>query len=219
MSKENERLYLKEISALKREYEGKIDILCGLEADLFSEFDKSEFEYIIGSVHYFCYGDFMLDVDLSSEEMKRAIGYYGSPEKTVEAYYSNVKKIKAVTDCDIIGHFDLITKYQDKEKLFDTDSKHYIEAAIDAVDTLLQTDVVFEVNSGAMSNGLKKSPYPAPFILKRIKEKGGSIILSGDAHRTDTLCYGFENSIRLVKSIGFTSVKTLTKNGFKDIKL
>ena len=217
MSKQNTCQYVSEITKLKREYEGKIDILCGLEADLNSEFDKSLFDYVIGSVHYFSYGDIKLNVDNSISETKRAIEYYGSPDKTAEVYYSNVKKLKAVTDCDIIGHFDIITKFEDKEKLFDTDGKYYIDLALDAVDALVDTGVVFEINTGAMARGYRQSPYPAPFILKRIKEKGGSIILNGDAHSATTLCYRFDTALEYVKSVGFTSVKTLTKNGFADV--
>jgi histidinol-phosphatase (PHP family) len=44
--------YRNEIRTLAREYEGKIDIFCGLEYDFYSEFAPEGFDYLIGSVHY-----------------------------------------------------------------------------------------------------------------------------------------------------------------------
>ena len=52
MTGDNVRKYIDEISGLKEKYRGRIEILCGIEQDFYSEQDVSAFDYVIGSVHY-----------------------------------------------------------------------------------------------------------------------------------------------------------------------
>ena len=56
----------------------------------------------------------------------------------------------------------------------------------------MQEGVPFEINTGAISKGYRTEPYPAKNIRDYIRQQGGRFILSSDSHRTDTLCYGFE---------------------------
>lgn len=42
-----------------------------------------------------------------------------------------------------------------------------------------------------MSRGWRSAPYPAPFLLKRLKELSGRIVLSSDSHSAAALLYGF----------------------------
>ncbi|MBQ3999858.1 MAG: hypothetical protein II643_02550 [Oscillospiraceae bacterium] len=76
--------------------------------------------------------------------------------------------------------------------LFDEEDPRYIAAWRGALEKLLKTGAVFEINTGAMSRGYRTSPYPAPAILDEIKKGGGSLILSSDSHSPQTLLYGFE---------------------------
>lgn len=219
MTEENTAKYIKEITALKEEFDGKIDILLGLEADLHSVFDRGLFDYVIGSVHYYEKDGLKIGVDDCAERTLEAAILFGGTDELARMYFNDVARVKTVTGCDIIGHFDLLSKFDETKPVFLPYSKAYKDSAIDAVDELLKTDAVFEVNTGAISRGYRTAPYPAPFILKRICEKGGSVILTGDAHSKDTLCYKFDEAIEYVRECGFDSVKTLTKSGFKDIKI
>ena len=45
--------YVKEITSLKEEFKSKIEIYLGLEEDAFSLADRTKFDYIIGSCHYY----------------------------------------------------------------------------------------------------------------------------------------------------------------------
>lgn len=76
--------------------------------------------------------------------------------------------------------------------LFDEEDPRYIAAWRGALEKLLKTGAVFEINTGAMSRGYRTSPYPAPAILEAVKKGGGSLILSSDSHSPQTLLYGFE---------------------------
>ena len=74
---------------------------------------------------------------------------------------------------------------------------------------------LFEINSGAISRGYKKSPYPDVFILKELNRIGGKVILTSDCHNKDFLDCGYETSIELLKGCGFSEVYTIGKNGFE----
>ena len=48
------------------------------------------------------------------------------------------------------------------------------------------------MNTGAISRGYRTHPYPGAAMLRYIADKGGSVILTGDSHSKNTLCYAFE---------------------------
>ena len=221
MSKENTEKYIAEITALKEKYKDKICVFCGIEKDYYSKIDDSCFDYVIGSVHYTKTQGKYLDIDLSAENFCDNVKefYGGNFYAFCNDYYKNVADVYNKTKCDIIGHIDLITKFNEGNALFDESDKRYTDSAIFAVDELLKNDVIFEINTGAISRGYRLKPYPAMFILKRIFEKKGNIILSGDTHSKENLCFYFEKSVEYIKSVGFKTIKVLTKKGFIDYKI
>ena len=52
MTQSRTALYKAQIAKLKERYAGKLDILCGLEWDLFSDDNPADYDYWIGSCHY-----------------------------------------------------------------------------------------------------------------------------------------------------------------------
>ena len=74
MTRETAEKYRQEIRRLQSEYSHRINILCGLEMDYFSEQDTSQFDYTIGSVHYvFCKNGEYCPVDEAPEITEKAI--------------------------------------------------------------------------------------------------------------------------------------------------
>jgi histidinol-phosphatase (PHP family) len=62
-------------------------------------------------------------------------------------------------------------------------------------------------------------PYPSPFLIKALFERGGEVILSSDSHDCPSICYQFDEMAELLKSCGFRYAKTLTRSGLKDVAL
>lgn len=189
IKKETVEEYIKEIEGLKAKYGDKIKILCGIEQDLYSGMPEYDFDYVIGSVHYIKLGDEYITVDNTTEELKRAASKYfgGDFYSLVEEYYRLVGMVAERTGADIIGHFDLITKFQEKEPLFDEKDERYIKAWQKAIDKLIEANIPFEINYGAISRGYRTTPYPSKDIQEYIAKKGGKLILSSDSHHIDTI--------------------------------
>lgn len=189
LKKKSVKEYIKEIESLKTKYSDKIKILCGIEQDLYSGIPEYDFDYVIGSVHYIKLGDEYVAVDNTAEELKDAANKYfgGDIYHLLEEYYRLVGMVVEKTGADIIGHFDLITKFQEKEPLFDEKDERYIKAWQSAADKLIEADIPFEINYGAISRGYRTTPYPSKEIQAYILEKGGRFILSSDSHHKDTI--------------------------------
>ena len=211
--------YRSEISALKEKYRGKIRVWLGLEKDYFSTDDNDAYDYVIGSVHSVLKNGQHFAVDESADVIKNAVEneYQGDYLLFIKDYYKEVSDLVRKTDCDIIGHFDLISKYFDVLGI--KENEDYLSVAFTALEELIPYGKPFEINTGAIARGTKKLPYPTFKILKRINELGGKIIFSSDCHNKEYLdCY-FKESLEMAKEAGFTKRSVITENGFIEIGL
>ncbi len=220
-SPERQQEYKQEIYRLKNIYADRIKILCGIEQDSHSGIPTDVYDYVIGSVHYINLGGELCCVDLSAQTTLNAIRMHcgGDPIAYAKAYFEAVARVESDTQCDIVGHFDLLTKFNERTAIFDTSDPRYIKAGLEALDALLEKDVIFEVNTGAMARGYRTTPYPAPIFLRRIAEKRGNVTLNADAHRKEYLTYGFDVALQILKASGIGSVLTMTKAGWKNIAI
>ena len=193
--------YHSEIDRLKEKYSNKIKVFKGLEIDYFSNDDKSDYEYVIASVHYL-YGDekyYSLDFNLEKQLMYINECCNGNKNVFAKNYYEilikHVKNLKP----DIVGHVDVITKFG----LFDEDNAEYREISKNAVKEIIKYCNVFEMNTGAISRKKRTIPYPERYLLEEILKLGGEIVLSSDAHSISAIdCY-FNECIEILKDIGF----------------
>ncbi len=201
--------YISEINMLKEKYKGKIKILCGVEQDYYSNFSRMGFDYIIGSVHYIKCGEEYIAIDESKEILIDAANRYfdGDIYSLCEEYFRLVGNVVGKTDADIIGHFDLISKFNEDGSLFDENHPRYVAAYTAALDKLLETEAPFEVNTGAISRGYRTRPYPSYAQLEYIAKKEGTVILNSDAHSAETLCHEFEKWYAECEKIG-VKIKT-----------
>ncbi len=185
--------YRREIARLKKKYAGQIRVLCGLERDFISD-DFGAYDYVIGSVHLLTMPDgHHVSVDWTAEKQWEGVEKYfgGDWYAFAEAYYATEAKVVEVTKCDIIGHFDLITKFIEQEPRFDVLHPRYERAWKQAADILLKTGKPFELNNGAISRGYRTEPYPAREIRDYIRQHGGKMLLSSDSHSKDTIGFRF----------------------------
>ena len=73
---------------------------------------------------------------------------------------------------------------------------------------------IFEVNTGAMSRGYRTAPYPAPHLLEALREMGGKITFTADAHSRENLTFAFEQAEAAARAAGFRELWEFDGAGF-----
>lgn len=225
MTKENLTEYISDIKRVKKKYASKIDILCGIEldADFSKDINLNEFDYTIASVHQLHGKGKIYSVDLSPDELTESVNYLfdGDWYKMSEHYFNSLAEFAVSDDFDVVGHFDLITKFNGQTPLFDENNEYYKAYALKAIDRILdcKPDILFEVNTGAMYRKGNPKPYPAEFMMKHINKRGGQITITSDSHCCESLDFAFDKMVDYCKNCGFTEAYYLTSQGRKKYSL
>ncbi len=216
--------YIRAIERVKGEYEGKIKIYLGLELDRYSEghIPDYKFDYTIASTHYAVYKGEKICYDISVEHSRDIINrlLLGDGMMYARLYYETLADMPNHIGGDFVGHFDILTKYEEKAPdLFDTGSPVYRKMALGALHALRERYDFFEINTGTIGRGYKSVPYPAPFILDEMKRLGCKMLISTDCHNKAHLATGFDLSVELLRAHGFTELYDLTPSGFVGRKI
>lgn len=213
--------YRREVLRLKQTCGDRLGILLGIEQDLFAEGDPTGYDYVIGSVHYMLLDGEYYAVDLSPEQTNEIVRRYfgGDVYRYLRHYYEMMAQMASKVPLDIVGHFDLISKFNEGGCLFDESDPRYLRYAIDALDALLEKDLVFEINTGAISRGYRRTPYPSPIFLHRIAEKRGRVTFNSDAHRKENLLFGYADALHIARAAGLGALTVMTRDGWREFSL
>ena len=205
LTEEKTEQYIRDVRSLQQKYGNRIKIYCGLELDSYAPIPEAgTFDFYIGSVHYVKFGEDYVVMDEGNDNLRRGAELHcdGDVYAIAEAYFERV--VEAVRRCDaaIIGHFDVISKFQELDPIFDENHPRYKAAWRKALDTLIPMNKVFEVNVGAISRGKRTTPYPSRPILQEIAARGGNLMLTGDTHQKENLCFQFEHWAEEIGKMG-----------------
>lgn len=216
MREEDVPRYCREVLALREKYAGALDIFLGLEQDILSPEPEGPYDYLIGSVHALKRGEELLSVDESEQALRRNVERWfgGDMLAFAREYYEQVGRVAERTGCQIVGHLDLVCKFNEGDRLFDTGVPLYRQAVLGALEELKDRSVILEINTGAMSRGYRAQPYPAPWILREAREMGFPICITSDAHSAGQLMYAFDQAARLARACGYEEAMYLTGKGF-----
>lgn len=219
LSEEGQKNYIAYISSLKEKYKDRIELYCGIEQEYYSFTSVEGFDYVIGSLHHLELDGEYYAVDWKVEcILEAARKYFGGDTLSVaEEYFRTEANMYERTKCDIIGHFDLVAKMNERCSLFDTRSERYRKAWQNAADRLLLCGKPFEINTGAISRGYTSVPYPSPEIVRYLARRGAKFVLSSDCHRKENLCFGFDEWKEKYSALGaeiidFSPLYTVDKN-------
>lgn len=231
--------YAQEICRLQAAYRDQIDILRGAELDnVYAPSCAPGAEYTIGSTHFVpvpgssvwsapaAFGTHregsenwdLIGVDgnisLLHDQCRQ---YYGGDFYALSAdYYRFEAMVAARLHPTFIGHFDLITRFNDLSRadgghFLDETSERYLLPARRAMEALVSYGLPFEINCGAVNRGRKKELYPRPELLRHLHALGGEIVISADAHQKELLDGGFEEAMEVARWAGFTHMNLLVR--------
>ena len=194
--------YVTEARELADGYDGRLRILCGIEADYLqgaSSPDRRvyaayDLDYVIGSVHFVRAPDgAAVAVDASPRELADGIAAHfgGGAEALVRAYFAAVRESLAF-DFDVVGHPDLVRKFNLKHPYFDERAAWCREELERTADAIAASGKVVEVNTGAISRGWLDDAYPSAEFRALLRSRGVRFVLSSDAHSADALDCAFD---------------------------
>jgi len=217
---EDVETYIKKIREVSKENK-EIEIFTGIELDYLkgekplSKEWISQFDYTIGSLHYFKTAEKWEVIDKSKEDFKTIIN---------TIFSGDIKKLfreNSIQQCEmielykptILGHIDLITKFNAKGDLFNEEDKNFLHSIYDIIEMAKENDTIIEINTGAISRGYRELPYPSIPIIKRCRERGVRLTLNSDAHNRDGICGSFTTALEVAKECGVNELWRMKKFG------
>ena len=204
--------YFEEIQELKKEYRDKITIKQGLEfgmqthtvEDFQKLFDsyKSKLDFIILSCHQ------IEDKEFWTKEFQKG----KMPDEYNAEYYEEIYKvINNFKDYSILGHLDLIQRYnkQFEGEVYPFEKNKEVITKI--LKKVIEDGKGIEVNTSSFAYGLDDLT-PSRDILKLYYELGGKIITAGsDAHKAKDVGRHIKEIYNELKEIGFKEICTYEK--------
>lgn len=209
--------YIAEVNRLKEKYKDKIKIYLGIEEDRVGFVDRDKFDYIIGSMHSFISSDGKYySIDKNRDSFYECLALFGGDAIALaENYYREFCDYILKRKPDIVGHFDLITKFDEMGDALFSENEKYFEIAEKYLIKAIGSGSFFEVNTGAMSRGYRKTPYPHQRLLRVMKNEGAKMVLTSDCHAAESIDCAFELTKSILKDVGFTHTYVLTDQGWE----
>jgi histidinol-phosphatase (PHP family) len=208
--------YVETIRGLAEKHKGKIEVLCGVEADYLkgvtdpdsSRYAKWNFDYIIGSIHFLAVDGNAKDricIDHTPEILADGIRKYygGSAKEFLKAYFAAEREMVLAYDFDIVGHPDLPRKFNSKFRIFDETEQWYVDELASTADAIAASGKIVEINTGAISRGWRDDPYPSEKFIALLKERKVPLILSSDAHAAEGIDCAFDRFANLATITDF----------------
>lgn len=189
--------YIDEVLQLKKEYEGRIEVLLGLESDFFPEhaalykehYQSHPFDYTIGSVH------FVDDVSIFNKNRWTQL----TEEEQIavkERYYHLIQQSARSAMFNILGHIDAM------KANYPTFSDIPTPIIDDTLQVISEHQVAIEINTSGITK-MCGGWYPSDDILERALHYGVDVTFGSDAHKVERVGDQWEQVAAKLKEIGF----------------
>ena len=218
MTPEKTKQYIKDVRQAQQQAPNGLKIYLGIEEDSMAPIENVEdFDYVIGSVHYLEHNGKIYPIDYSQEQFDEMLkeGYQNDINALAKDYYLAIERQAQNPNIQIIGHLDLIAKYNEDQTYYCFDDPKILSYAKIAIEQLVKAGKIFEMNSGAMAREYRNSPYPSIELLKLIYEANGKILINTDCHDKEYLDYGMQICLDLAKQIGFKTLEIFNGKNFE----
>lgn len=218
MTPEKTKQYIQDVRQAQQQAPNGLKIYLGIEEDIMAPIENVEdFDYVIGSVHYLEHNGKIYPIDYSQEQFDEMLkeGYQNDINALAKDYYLAIERQAQNPNIQIIGHLDLIAKYNEDQSYYCFDDPKILSYAKVAIEQLVKAGKIFEMNSGAMAREYRNSPYPSIELLKLIYEANGKILINTDCHHKEYLDYGMQICLDLAKQIGFKTLEMFNGKNFE----
>ena len=209
------RRYADEAFRLRDAYRDRISLLVGFETERLPPADwqtrmreirdSAPFDYVVGSVHDI---DGMV-VDVSAERTAAIAEALGGREAMQIRYFRALAELVSTLRPEVVGHVDLIRKFDGPDARFAPAVMHEIERVLEAA---REANSALDVNCGAYRRGLGPV-YPLPQILERAHAMGLRVTLGDDSHGVGTVGVGLDACLAAIAAAGYEQLSYLERDG------
>ncbi len=176
----------------------EVDYLKGAEGWIEELSKMTDFDYLIGSVHYIS-SEWAVD---DPKHISRFTG--GVVEEIWDAYWKLYEKAIRTRLFDFMAHPDLPKKFGHRPN---GDLRRYYEPVIQA---LADTGTAFEINTAGLRKDVREL-YPARAFLELARSADIPILINSDAHDPSEVGAGFDQAVRLAREVGYTETLLFEK--------
>ncbi|MBD3305191.1 histidinol-phosphatase HisJ family protein [candidate division KSB3 bacterium] len=193
-------LYIKQVQRLQR-LTPSLPIKLGIEADYYSPSEESAtrdllvrypFDYVYGSVH-------LIDGWAIDDARNLARWKEVGVDTIYERYFAQLRLAAQSGLFDIMAHTDLAKKFQHKPT---KDISGIIE---ETIRTYKASGVAVEINTSGMRKPAQEI-YPAPNIIRLLKDYDIPIVFGSDAHRPEEIGKDFSLARTVAKACGHQEI-------------
>jgi histidinol-phosphatase (PHP family) len=200
--------YTAQARSIRARIGDRLDLLIGFETERLPPGDwvarmrglreEVKPDYIVGSVH---------DVeghviDFTPEKTREVAAELGGIEIMQTLYFEAVIDLVTALHPEVVGHIDLIRKFDGQSPSFSPRVRRRIDDALEAVRA---AGGVLEVNCATHRRGLGPV-YPLPDILARACQAGIGVTLGDDSHGAHDVGVGLDASMRAIANAGYREV-------------
>lgn len=205
--------YIAEARKLQAEFADRIELLVGFETEALPEDNWREamasisaqhpFDFIVGSVHS-VQGTY---VDYKPEITRALQQQLGGWDELCIAYFEEVAQLVETLRPPVVGHLDLVRRFEGHDFTFGPKVWPAIERALDVT---RQAGALLELNAAPVRKGFGPV-YPAADILSLAHRMGIAITLSDDSHGVSTVGGGLDVCLREAARVGYRELYYLTR--------
>jgi histidinol-phosphatase (PHP family) len=198
--------YVAEVEALRREFEGRIPVRLGLEADYAEGHEaelsrwlaRADWDVVLGSVHWVAGG--WIDDPSTSPARFADEGV----EPLYAEYYRLLARAARTGLFDVLTHLDLPKKHGHRPA---TPLRDAEEAALLAAK---EAGCAIEISSAGLRKPVGEL-YPEPRLLARAVALGIPVTFSSDAHAPAEVGWGYERTLAAAREAGVEEFVTFER--------
>ncbi|MEE4362371.1 MAG: histidinol-phosphatase HisJ [Desulfotignum sp.] len=200
MKMEQLTAYRKEITRVKRAYDGRMAVKTGLEIeyipghkDWLASIASMEWDLTIASVHTLVVDSTPCLVNGNGAEFHSCLdkNFNKDIRSLCRAYYQTLQEAVQTGWFDIVGHLDVLKKYNIQNRFFNETDAWYRKLVEDTLDAVRDQKMKLEINMGAMAHPIG-IPYPSPWIVKSAQKKKIALVMGSDAHHPGAIGKNFD---------------------------
>ncbi|WP_296559449.1 histidinol-phosphatase HisJ [uncultured Acetobacterium sp.] len=224
MKEENLENYLNDVKLLKDKYSSQIELYCGLEIDFFidrqdiSDLAKAvipRLDYTIMAVHTIgiTTGADVSYIDESQQNFEQGIKKYyaGDNQAFIKDYYQGIAKMVSMFEPDILGHLDLVKKYNHDNRFFHEQDTWYQETVKDCLDQIATKNTRIEINTGTNLRIPGVGRYPSDWMMPEMKKRNIPITIGSDSHSTAGIVFEYDEAEAYITACGYHEYWVLRK--------